>query len=119
MVVPRGCLKQSANTDYGNIGRRTYFVLQTIVTFVIKYCLVSQMGTDKIKLSSLEPMDIIHRDQFEFNGVQYLAMRDQLSCYTWMYKLTQTDTSHVLTQLDILESMSGCIKRWSQTMDQI
>ena len=56
-------------------------------------------------------MDVIHTDQFEYNGTQYLAVYDQMSCYTWMYKLTQTNTNNVFTQLDIIQSMFGKVKK--------
>merc|ERR1712059_143257 len=38
---------------------------------------------DKIKLTALEPMDILHIDGFQYNGLDYIAIRDQVSEFTW------------------------------------
>merc|ERR1712059_179906 len=40
---------------------------------------------DKIKLTSLNPMDIIHVDGFNYNGMEFITIRDQVSQFTWMH----------------------------------
>ena len=51
---------------------------------------------NKLSLSKLQLMDCIHIDQFECQGKQFLAVKDYMSTFTWMMRLTATDINHVL-----------------------
>ena len=66
---------------------------------------------DKIKLTSLEPMDAIHVDGFSYNGAEFIAIRDQINQFTWMHKLSKTNTQTVLTKLDIFQVIFGKTKK--------
>ena len=66
---------------------------------------------NKLSLSKLQPMDCIHIDQFECQGKQFLAVKDYMSTFTWMMRLTATDINHVLKYLDMIQSAFGRIKK--------
>ena len=59
--------------------------------------------TDKIPLTSLEPMSILHLDLLMFAQKHYLSIRDHISTYTWMSHLHRPDSSHVLEELDMIQ----------------
>ena len=63
--------------------------------------------TDKIPLTSIEPMTILHMDLLQWSQKHYLAIRDHCSTYTWMSHLVRPDSSHVLEQLDVLQKAFG------------
>ena len=54
---------------------------------------------DKIPLTSLNPMDIIHADLFKYQGTDYLSIHDQVSTYCFMFQLRHTDSKEVLMKL--------------------
>lgn len=66
---------------------------------------------DKLKLTDLEPMGVLHIDQFQYAQKKYLAIRDQLLTYSWMSHLKGTDTTQILKELDILQALFGKTKK--------
>ena len=66
---------------------------------------------DKISLTELEPMSIIHIDLFQFKKKDYLSMRDQVSTFTWFSHLPTTDMSKVLDELDHIQDLFGRITK--------
>ena len=62
---------------------------------------------DKIPLTSLQPMQIIHVDLFQFGPNHYVSTRDQVSSYTWFSYLGLTNTTKVLDELDIIMEKYG------------
>ena len=70
-----------------------------------------QMRLDKIKLTDLSPMSIIHCDLFSFSEKQFLSVCGQQTTLTWMYPLNSTTTDRVLQQLDILQQNYGMCRK--------
>ena len=68
-----------------------------------------QLWLDKISLTELQPMSIIHMDIFKYEDRDYVLMRVQLSTFIWFSNLPTTDTSRVLKELDGLQENFGCI----------
>ena len=66
---------------------------------------------DKIPLTSLSPMDILHADLFQYQGSQYLSVRDQVSTYTFMFELRQTDSRSIIKKLEELMAEFGRMKK--------
>ena len=56
-------------------------------------------------------MDIIHVDGFSYNGLDYIAIRDQVSQFTWFHKLASTNTQMILTKLDVFMGIFGKSKK--------
>ena len=66
---------------------------------------------DKIELTKLEPMDILHIDGFQYNGLDYISIRDQVSDFTWFDKLNKTDTQSILNKLNTFMGIFGKTKK--------
>ena len=62
---------------------------------------------DKITLTSIQPMNILHLDILQFSCKYYLSCRDHYSKYTWMSQLPRPDSRHVLQELDLLQNTFG------------
>ena len=66
-----------------------------------------QLRMDKIPLTDLQPMSVIHCDLFQFGSKHYISIRDQVSTYTWFSYLGLTNTEKVLIELDQIMSSYG------------
>ena len=60
---------------------------------------------NKIPLTSLEPMTIPHIDLFKYKDTDYLVTRNKIATYYWMSKLNRTDTTQIIKELDLLQSI--------------
>ena len=70
-----------------------------------------KMRLDKIKLTDIAPMSILHCDLFAFGEKNFLSVRDQQSTLTWMFPLNSTTTDRVLRQLDSLQQTYGLCRK--------
>ena len=62
---------------------------------------------DKVSLNSLQPMEIIHLNCFSHNRQEFLAVRDHVSNFTFMFKLNQATSAQIITKLNTLQSYYG------------
>ena len=57
------------------------------------------MWLDKIPLTSISPMEIIHMDLFKYMGGDYLSIHDQVSTYCFMFELRHTNSKEILMKI--------------------
>ena len=66
---------------------------------------------DKVPLTSLSPMQVIHCDLFKYMGKDYMSICDQVSTYTFLFNMKHTDTREILEKINDLMMEYGNTKK--------